>query len=1046
VPSLRELLRAGIRPALRPVLAALLLAPALPSEAAAPPRGRIEPGFGVTPGGLVWTVEPAARRLVLRDPDGSERGAFPLSPDERHVLGVSDSGARVTAPTSNGFRRRPRGAVGDRHVEARYVFRFADGSVRTTLATTAYRGTDPAFEGDEVRLLRREGERWAVVRLAPDGEAPVASIAAEEVRKAVGRPSAPRIHSGHGGVAVLFPGARGDAVVRLDRPGLVYAPDPLQACGEGRARLALPHEEGVLLVSVRTAPAAGEEHGGRPLAVAEVVDEEGRLLRSVPLGPFHEVYPLPDGGLLGLDGKESVRFDDAFAEISRSVLPLEEGADPAATARVLEQVRKMETLGPRASGADWADLALLPGAPASRFLGRARADAPGALDRLARAADGGPEAIEGAKALPLLLEALRPSERGPLLELLRARVEGGAPAWLRRAAAFALLAASPSGAPAWALPAAAEAIAAGGAAGGDSLPDEAYTPELAELVTAVDRARIDRIARERPELAETLLAGNLEDALSGSFDELRFHAPARRFPRTLLDCSAGPPSVAGVLALGRLVEAALESSPSPAALARGDADARESAEARGPIAQTLLAAQGSDDPGLRASALAIGPLAGLPLDAARFRADVLRRPDLGSYAFLGLAADRGLSPRAWQGLFLDLFFGARAASRDPSACAVSGWPVLEAEGEGSWDRYCNLFAIVHFATLDLGDEEDPAFVSRDRIGLLADFGRSASAPPELRLELKLGRAVRGTATEEETLEVLGEREVAPFFRHVALARLRSGSPRVAAFLERELASDRVEPGERGRWLEALARIDAAAGDRVAAEAWTRGTVPLDGAEGDAGAWARALAPERVRGSESLRAALRRARGLPAARLEAATALARASDPGSAGPLAAALLEACPSCPTPADLAALFGPLGEEGLEALARLAETALPFGTTPLEALFELDAPRAEALARDGLATALEEGCVPEPLLPVLLGHGVDPFPELLSALEARGCDRARLRPGEPVAAGIARAVSTETGRTARRALAAAPSGTCRAALASLLGIDAYEREPEER
>jgi hypothetical protein len=171
-------------------------------------------------------------------------------------------------------------------------------------------------------------------------------------------------------------------------------------------------------------------------------------------------------------------------------------------------------------------------------------------------------------------------------------------------------------------------------------------------------------------------------------------------------------------------------------------------------------------------------------------------------------------------------------------------------------------------------------------------------------------------------------------------------------------------------------------------------------------------------------------------LEAATALAKIADPGSAASLVTALLETCPACQPPAALAALFGPLGEEGLEALARLAEATLPFGVSPLEALFELDPARAEELGRTHLATALGRGCVPEPLLPALLAHGIDPFPGLLEALQDRGCDRARLKPGEPVAAGIARAAGTETGQAARRVLQAAGSPSCRAALASLLGI----------
>lgn len=1020
----------------------LLLLAAAAAGAPPAPRGRVEPGFGVTPGGLVWTVEPASRRLVLYDPDGSDRGAYPLAPDEGHVLGVADSGNRVTAPTPDGFRRRPARAGEERRVEVRYVFRFADGSVRATVSTTALRGSSPAFRGDEAWVLRREAGAFRVVRIAPEGETAGGSVPEAVVKRRVGRPSAPQLFAGTEGVAILFPGARGDGAVRLDRPEVVHAPSPLEACGEGRARLVLPHPDGVLFVSVRTAPPDGEDDdGGRPLAVAEVVDERGRIARSAPLGPWSEVLPLPDGGLLGLDGREVVRFDERFAEVSRAVLPLEEGSDPGAAARVVAQLRRLEALGPRATGADWAELALIPGAPTWRFLDRARNDPAGALARLAAVPDGGSQAIEAARALPRLLETLRQRERDDLLDRLRESAEGGGPAWLRRSAAFALVASDPEDAPAWALPAVAEAIAAGLSDEGFSLPEEAFTPELAELVTAVDRARVERIARERPEVAEGLLAGSLDDALSGSFDELRFHAPATRFARTLLDCTAGPPSAAGFLALGRVVEAVLESSPSPTGLARGDS----LPEPRGPLAETVLAAQGSPDAGLRASALAVGPLLGLPLDAVRFRGEVLRRPHLAPFAFLGLLADRDLPERDWMGLFGELFFGARSASANPSACTLSGWPVLQAEGEGRLDRYCNLFAIVHFAALDLGGDEDPPFVSGARVGLIREFARSGSAPPELKLELKLNRAMRGTASEEEVLEVLGERELAPVFRRIVLGKLYAGSPRVAAHLERELASGRVAPGERGAFLDALARLDPAAADRVAAEAWVRGGVPLDAEEGEAGAFARALSPERVRGSDSLRAALRRARELPAASLEAASALARAGEPGSAAPLVSALLESCPACLSAETLAGLFGPLGEEGIAALETLAEETLPFGVSPLEALFELDEGLAAEMAREALVAALAGGCVPGPLLPTLLSHGIDPYPDLLAALEARGCDRSRLRPGEPVAAGFARPPSTEPGRAARNALGLAGSGPCRAALASLLGIDAYERETED-
>lgn len=1028
---------------LRRAAGAALLLGALPL-AAAPARGRVEPGFGVTPGGLVWIVEPAARRLVLRETGGSVIAAFPMAADEGHVLGATDAGARVTAPTPDGLRRLPSRTAGEAHVEARYVFRGADGSVRATARTTALRGSEPAFLGDEVWLVRREAGSFRLFRVGPDGEAPAGAIREADVRRLAGRAAAPRVFAG-AAASILFPGARAE-VLWTAATGFVV-PDPFEACGEGRSRFLYRHPEGLVRGSIRTAPSPDDAWSGEPLAVAELFDVEGRLLRSTPLGRWAELFPLPDGGLLGLDGMEAARFDERFAEVTRAVLPLEEGSDPEAAARVVEQLRRLERLGAQASGADWAALALLPGAPAGNHVALARRDPGGALGRLARVPDGDASVPLAARAVALLFDLVETPERSALLRDLRAFVEEGGALWLRRVAAFALLE-GPGEAPAWAFPAVAEAVASGAAADSFELPDEAWTTDLAELVTAVDRARIDRIAAERPELAEALLAGSLDDAFSASFEELRFHAPARLFPRTLLDCAAGPPSVAGLLALTRVAEAAIEAAPSPAEALFGRSDEAKDSRARGVLAEALLEARVSPEPSLRAGALALGPLTGLPLDAGRFRSEVLRRPHLGALAALGLLSDRSLPPRDWVGLFAELLAEARAASAVPSACSVSAWPVLQAEGDGSRDRYCNLFAIVRFAALDLGGEDDPAIVSRERVVLLAELARSASAPPELRSELKLARALRGTASDDEVVELLDEGGLAFTYRRLALEKARPPAARLAAHLDRELASGRVPPAERATWLDALARLDPAAADRVAAEAWARGGVPLDGDDGEAGAFCRALDADRVRQSDPLRAALRAARTRPAASFEAAALLAKAGDAGSAGPLANALLERCPACVSSSELAALFGPLGEAGRSELARVAEAALPFGVSPLEALFETDPARAEALALDHLDAALERGCVPEPLLAALLGHGIDPFPALLTALGERGCDRTRLRPGEPLAVGLARPSGTESGDAARSALDGAPTELCRRALALLLGMEEelLPDRPEER
>ena len=261
------------------------------------------------------------------------------------------------------------------------------------------------------------------------------------------------------------------------------------------------------------------------------------------------------------------------------------------------------------------------------------------------------------------------------------------------------------------------------------LPEEAFTLELAELVTAADRARIDRWPGSGP-----------RSPTSSS------PATSRKpFPAPLTSCGstrrpAVSPGRSSIVPPGpRPPRASSPSRASPrrpsrpprpsAGLARGEAEPVRAVEHARPARSDSPQAQGSPDEGLRASALAIGPLAGLPIEPSRFRADVLKRPHLAAYGFLGLVGDRSLSPRAWQGLFTELFSAARTASRDPSACTISSSPVLQAEGDSSLDRYCNLFAIVHFAALDLGDDEDPPFVSRDRIGLLGSSPGRARRPP-----------------------------------------------------------------------------------------------------------------------------------------------------------------------------------------------------------------------------------------------------------------------------------------------------------------------------
>ena len=232
---------------------------------------------------------------------------------------------------------------------------------------------------------------------------------------------------------------------------------------------------------------------------------------------------------------------------------------------------------------------------------------------------------------------------------------------------------------------------------------------------------------------------------------------------------------------------------------------------------------------------------------------------------------------------------------------------------------------------------------------------------------------------------------------------------------------------------------------MAAEAWTRGLVPLDVDDGDAGAFARALDPERVRASEPLRAALRRARDLPAVSLEAATALAKIRGPGLGRVARDGPPRNLPRLPASGRTRrALSDRSARRGSERSPAWPRRRCLSAFPPSKPSSSWNRARAEELGRTHLATALARGCVPEPLLPALLAHGIDPFPGLLEALQDRGCDRARLKPGEPVAAGIARGGPDRTGPGHRPPCSRPPvPPSCRAALASLLGIDADDREP---
>lgn len=1010
----------------RPLAAFLVLAALAAGSVRAAGAARLSGGLGVTPGGLVWSVGLRSRTLVLRDPLGARHLTLPLRVGEGWILGVDDDGSRVTSRRPDGLART---TEGERVLDL--TFRSPDGSVRATREVGRLEGWEGSFLGAAVNVARRDGDRLAVERVTADGETRLAEIPSAPLEAAVGRASLGAIHAGPDGVVVAFSG-RGPAYVRLDRPGEPVAPDPDASCGPPRQpRAVVPHRLGLLEVSLLIPPQEGDEIP-RPVAVAEVLDRAGRTVRSAALGPFPLALPLPGGGLLLLDGTEAVEVDAGLVAGPPVPFALDPDEDVSVAARRAAAVRRGRGLGPRASGADWAELALLPGDASEELVDVAARDPEGAVGALARVADGTPEAPRALSALHSLTLAVRSrgaTEGAAFASLLEEMSIEGAPAWLVRFAGLALLAERKDQAPAWASGAAAEALADRGADDlGAFLPDDAVTLPLAETIAAVDRARMEKLERERPDLAASLGVEQPfpeeDEALAAS---VRFHVPPDRFPRTLLACTEGPPSLRSRLALLRLSEA-IDLAPTPPS---GTDDPN------GMLAGALLEAQASADPGLRAAGLALGPFVGLPIDPVRYRADVLARGDLAPYVRLGLLADRSLPPRAFSGLFLEALERARRASADPWGCSLARYR----SGDEPRDAYCGFVQLAGILASPgseselLGDRAVP-----ERVELLRAWARSSAAPPEIRLGQALARAVRGQATEDEVLEVWQSPDVPASMRRAALVRRPEGTgARLATLLERELAEGRGAAADRSirlRALTALAPVQAAA---LAAAEWKAGRVPLDAGDAVAARWVAALDPSQVEADEALRTALGRAAAIDPFSLDIAWLLARAHLPGSADALAAQLLRACRSCRGARELAEVFGALGPDGVDALARLAASVPRLETEPLEALFELDPDRAAALASERLDDALERGCVPPGLVPLLARQGLDPFPAVGRALEDRHCSRQALEPDSEVSL---RGGGDRAEALARGAREALPSAPCRKAFARLFGLDATERE----
>ncbi|MEO6327134.1 MAG: hypothetical protein ABIT01_17050, partial [Thermoanaerobaculia bacterium] len=540
----------------------------LPAAALARPeaaRPRLQPVHGVTPGGLVYQVNPAARRLSLRTPLGAEVGSFPMQPEERMVAGVADDGSRVTLA----FRGEPPSDDGMTEGRpARFVFRDSSGNITATHRIPLRSNASPVVFGAEVFSVSREKDAYVLLGTsasAPD--APVGRVDAATLTREVGRLGRISIHASSAGVIVEFVGAVTTIYFDPAASGRLVRPDATLSCGNASQDQVFSWSGGVARFTSRF---ERTDHGFQKKGDVEWLDRAGSLVRATELGELRELFPLPGGQLLALDEIEARVLDDRGGVLSRAAFSTEEGVDPVHAERAAAALRRMERLGGKASGADWVDAAIAANGEGERFAPIAGRDPWGVLNRLAREPDGSAD-LEAARIALAMFLGSRGFERSlesrtdsapklqkrwdEVIRTVEENVARGVPRWFKTQVAFAVLAARRERSPAWVTLAAAGAIAAGETAALSNLPEEAFNPELAELTLALDRDRMDRLQREDPELSGDMLWTERSMDSDRDAESLRFHVPPRRFVAALLAClpEAGPIRFQAVIeALGAL--------------------------------------------------------------------------------------------------------------------------------------------------------------------------------------------------------------------------------------------------------------------------------------------------------------------------------------------------------------------------------------------------------------------------------------------------------------------------------------------------------------
>src|SRR5262249_35066938 len=274
------------------------------------------------------------------------------------------------------------------------------------------------------------------------------------------------------------------------------------------------------------------------------------------------------------------------------------------------------------------------------------------------------------------------------------------------------------------------------------LREDAYSNELAELESAVDRSLLVRPEDETSPASESwtiVLDAPRMNRFSGSF-----HFPPGRFPALLLSCLSG----ADARTFEAAVRALMEPAQKELLLAEAELSVRPRLDGLPPrlerskfeeesatLATLLLQARLHGDADVRAGALLLSPYYRLPLDGTRFRQDVLVRPQIARLAAESLLEDRSLPSAEWTALFSEMFATPRKASPNPLACLEAGPWAVQAD-----DAYCALLATLQIRTASAGGDDAP---DPGRTREVMAFTTSPAAPPEIRLQGKLGRVMAG---------------------------------------------------------------------------------------------------------------------------------------------------------------------------------------------------------------------------------------------------------------------------------------------------------------